>query len=479
MKGNVKGRQPSRDREREIWEVARSGQLRAAAEAARKALDDTKRTVNPAHRVELHLICASCAMRQGDHAEAIRELEAAAQSAASAKDEAGPLLRVDVWRAELAYFQGRYSDANATIARVLPQLEARGDLAYAAFALRIRIATLLARTDYDSIAALADHAVALAEKSGDDYVLIQVLNVLGAVAFDRATAKLRVPHARSHLSSLDPHDTAPMEDDAREALAWFQRARSVAERARYEFAAWYVAGNIERLEIVLGHADRAVKAIRKRLGVLQARGAKYDEIVTRSNLAWGLRTMGHYREALHELDVALELARGTGTFNVLLEFLEYDRSIVLDALGDSAAARASYRRYLQLVGASKRDGATKQGNASGEPPKRPLEPYFLKRADRFIQDHIAEAFTVEQLAMQCGVSLRTLEKSFVDFRGMTPVAHVRNVRLDRARVALGENGASVADVATRCGFRSSTTFALEYRKRFGVPPSHVRRASAD
>ena len=229
--------------------------------------------------------------------------------------------------------------------------------------LRIRIATLLARTDYDSIAALADHAIAVAEASGDDYVLVQVLNVLGAVAFDRATAKLRVPHARSHLSSLDPHDTAPMEEDAREALALFQRARTVAERARYEFAAWYVAGNIERLEIVLGHADRAVRAIRKRLGVLQARGAKYDEIVTRSNLAWGLRTMGCHREALHELDVALELARETGTFNVLLEFLEYDRSIVLDALGDFAAARASYRRYLQLVGASKRMPARRHGEA--------------------------------------------------------------------------------------------------------------------
>ena len=53
--------------------------------------------------------------------------------------------------------------------------------------------------------------------------------------------------------------------------------------------------------------------------------------------------------------MALALARETGTFNVLLEFLEYDRSIVLDALGDTAGARASYRRYLQLVGASKRN----------------------------------------------------------------------------------------------------------------------------
>ena len=212
--------------------------------------------------------------------------------------------------------------------------------------------------------------------------------------FDRATSKLSGPHARAHLSSLDPRDAVPMEADAREALRFFQRARAVAEGAHYEFAAWYVAGNIERLEILLGHADRAIRPIRKRLAVLQARGATYDEMVMRSNLAWGLRTLGRYREALHELDVAFKLARDTGTFNVLLEFLEYDRSIVLDALGDTAGARASYRRYLQLVGAWNRSAPGPPSNQHSTTPKRPLEPFFLKRADRFILEHVSEPFTV-------------------------------------------------------------------------------------
>jgi tetratricopeptide (TPR) repeat protein len=403
--GGMKQTAPDIAPTRQVWELARSGQLRAAVDAARKALGDASAVGSP---VELHLVCASCAMRQGDHAEAMRELDAAAKVAGLPDADPGAALRVETWRAELAYFQGRYSDANDIVDRLLPRLEVSGDGAYAAFAMRIRIAILLARADYDAVAPLAEHAIAVAEVSGDDYVMVQVLNVLGAVSFDRATSKLNLPHARSHLSSLDPHEAGPMEQDAREALSYFERARAVAERARYEFAAWYVAGNIERLEILLGRADTAVRAIRKRLTVLQARGAKYDEIVTRSNLAWGLRVLGHHREALHELDVALALARETGTFNVLLEFLEYDRSIVQDALGDTAGARASYRRYLQLVGAYNRNAALKAGEARSGAQKRPLEPYFLKRADRFVADNISGSFTVAQLAAHCGVSWRTL-----------------------------------------------------------------------
>ena len=462
----------------EIWELARSGDLRGAAEAARNRLAQRSAGVRSEALVELQLVAAFCAMRQGEHSEALRALDAAGAAAASARAEC-LALRVETWRAELAYFQGRDSAAIDIIDRVLEPLETGGHWGYAAFALRILMAILLARADYDAIAAHVDRAVHDAEASGDDYVLVQVLNIVGAFHFDCATSKLPEPHARAHLSSLDPGDAVPMEAEALQALHYFERARAVADRARYGFAAWYVAGNIERLQILLGHANRAVRAIRARLKILQAKGAKYDEIVTRSNLAWALRTLGQHREALHELDVALELARATGTFNVLLEFLEYDRSIVLGALGDTAGAHASYRRYLRLTGGWRGHPAA-SGTGDLPPParKRPLEPFYLKAADQFIVQHIAEALPVGRLAEHCGVSQRTLEKAFTELRGLTPIAHIRNLRLDSARRALHESDARVAEVATRFGFGSSTTFALEYRKRFGVTPSRARHAAA-
>jgi transcriptional regulator GlxA family with amidase domain len=109
------------------------------------------------------------------------------------------------------------------------------------------------------------------------------------------------------------------------------------------------------------------------------------------------------------------------------------------------------------------------------PPKR--RAFFLKRADRYLTEQLDAPFTIADLARHCGVSLRTLEKAMVDNRGVTPVAHVRNARLDQARRALEAGDDAVADVAHRLGFRSATTFALAFRKRFGVAPSRARRAS--
>ena len=140
----------------------------------------------------------------------------------------------------------------------------------------------------------------------------------------------------------------------------------------------------------------------------------------------------------------------------------------------TVAARASYR-HVQTVAARKRVPSASSAKLATT-PRRPLEPFFLKRADRFILDHLGETFTVSGLARHCGVSWRTLEQAFNAFRGLTAVAHVRNVRLDHAHGALAEERATVAEIAARCGFRSSTTFALEYRKRFGTTPSQAIRA---
>jgi transcriptional regulator GlxA family with amidase domain len=53
----------------------------------------------------------------------------------------------------------------------------------------------------------------------------------------------------------------------------------------------------------------------------------------------------------------------------------------------------------------------------------------------------------------------------------------RNMRFDSAQRALDGGCEAVSAVAARFGFRSVTTFAVEYRNRFGRPPSYRRRGN--
>jgi hypothetical protein len=130
-----------------LWELARSGDFRSGAAAARAALGALGADGAAGRRIELHLISAFCLMRQGHHSEALRELETADHAASSLPTDSGMALRVETWRAELAYFQRRYSYASNIVDRLLARLEQKGDWAYVGFALRIRIdVTLTAAT---------------------------------------------------------------------------------------------------------------------------------------------------------------------------------------------------------------------------------------------------------------------------------------------------------------------------------------------
>lgn len=81
--------------------------------------------------------------------------------------------------------------------------------------------------------------------------------------------------------------------------------------------------------------------------------------------------------------------------------------------------------------------------------------------------------TVGELAARLGVSARSLERSFREHLGVSPTQHLRNRRLDRARVQLelAAPDVTVTDVAVSLGFFHTGRFAGYYRARFGEDPS--------
>jgi AraC-like DNA-binding protein len=95
---------------------------------------------------------------------------------------------------------------------------------------------------------------------------------------------------------------------------------------------------------------------------------------------------------------------------------------------------------------------------------------------RFIEGHLADKLTVEQLARLAGMSTSHYAHRFSSVVRVSPMRFLRETRLERARTLLMENGTRANEVATLVGFDSPAHFTREFKRRFGVPPSHYLRA---
>jgi len=120
------------------------------------------------------------------------------------------------------------------------------------------------------------------------------------------------------------------------------------------------------------------------------------------------------------------------------------------------------------------DNAMVTGLAS---KRSPVSPGFVKRAEAFIEAHCSEPLELLDIAGAAGVPARTLRDGFQQFRGVSPMQYVRQLRLERARDALraAPPDVRVAEIALDCGFAHLGRFAMVYKAMFGESPSETLR----
>jgi transcriptional regulator GlxA family with amidase domain len=84
--------------------------------------------------------------------------------------------------------------------------------------------------------------------------------------------------------------------------------------------------------------------------------------------------------------------------------------------------------------------------------------------------------TLADIAAHAGVSARSLQNGFQSFRGMTPMAFLRWVRLQsahRALLAVDPAAATVTEIALACGFGHMGEFSTLYRRTYGETPKQT------
>ncbi len=91
-------------------------------------------------------------------------------------------------------------------------------------------------------------------------------------------------------------------------------------------------------------------------------------------------------------------------------------------------------------------------------------------AVEFIEKHIREPMSAEQIAGRAGYSLYHFSRVFTAQKGVPLMDYVRMRRLSTARTELTK-GRKVIDVALEFGYETASGFAKAFRKEFGYSPS--------
>jgi signal transduction histidine kinase/DNA-binding response OmpR family regulator len=105
-----------------------------------------------------------------------------------------------------------------------------------------------------------------------------------------------------------------------------------------------------------------------------------------------------------------------------------------------------------------------------------MEEKFLLRVRSTVEKHMAdENFTVEELAVEVGLSRAQLHRKLIALTGVSASRYVRNFRLELAMDLLKKNVGTVSEIAYRVGFASPAYFTKCFTEDFGMPPSQVRK----
>lgn len=103
--------------------------------------------------------------------------------------------------------------------------------------------------------------------------------------------------------------------------------------------------------------------------------------------------------------------------------------------------------------------------------------YVVEQIVNYFEDHYNEKISLDQIAENMYLSPFYISKIFKSETGDTPIRHLINIRLEKAKELL-QNGwaGSIQEVASSVGYDDAYHFSKLFKKRYGVSPSQIKKA---
>jgi two-component system, response regulator YesN len=97
------------------------------------------------------------------------------------------------------------------------------------------------------------------------------------------------------------------------------------------------------------------------------------------------------------------------------------------------------------------------------------------KAKEYIDEHFAEAITLEEAAEHVGLSPYYFSKLFKDRFGITFIDYITEIRIKRAKELMENPDVSVKEVCYTVGYKDPNYFSRVFKKYTGLTPSEYRK----
>ena len=106
-----------------------------------------------------------------------------------------------------------------------------------------------------------------------------------------------------------------------------------------------------------------------------------------------------------------------------------------------------------------------------------LAGWQQKKVADFIEEHLDEDITLQQVAEVAQLSRYHFARAFKQSFGLPPHRYHMSRRMERAKELLQERTRSVTQVGLMLGFAETSSFTTSFRRAVGITPSDYRRTA--
>lgn len=95
---------------------------------------------------------------------------------------------------------------------------------------------------------------------------------------------------------------------------------------------------------------------------------------------------------------------------------------------------------------------------------------------KYIDEHLAEPFTIAQLAKVVYMHPTAFIRYFKNRMGMPPLKYIKYLRLERAKLYLETTDYTIQEIAALTGFTTNSHFSREFKAVYGMSPVQDRKS---